>query len=344
MKRIIIMVSTMLLIILAAGCGTIAASPVIKTITVKNSTEENEYSIIYDNGKKETVDEFIPDDALFLYVDNEDFSSNIRNGRVHVGLEATKLTDSDGNIYDADEMLQTIMQCIADSAEHEIFDVTIIIYEGGYYVFEKHNVNIQTPCVLYEYDTATMVLNELCRWNDVDLKGISICKSDSEGSTEIIGGSDGPTSIYLAPQMELEGEKEQGIDDSEYTAVIDRVLNEYNFEPVDWNNTIEWSEDADVLIKMAEENKGRYKAYGIISKEAGSYGIVLIDTVDWTEINTNYVFEKWYYTASPDGEPELRWDKSRLYFAYPVPSIIGYRMKTVMIDCGYDTGHMEFVE
>ena len=215
MKRIIIMVSTMLLIILAAGCGTIAASPVIKTITVKNSTEENEYSIIYDNGKKETVDEFIPDDALFLYVDNEDFSSNIRNGRVHVGLEATKLTDSDGNIYDANEMLQTIMQCIADSAEHEIFDVTIIIYEGGYYVFEKHNVNIQTPCVLYEYDTATMVLNELCRWNDVDLKGISICKSDSEGSTEIIGGSDGPTSIYLAPQMELEGEKEQGIDDSE---------------------------------------------------------------------------------------------------------------------------------
>ena len=168
--------------------------------------------------------------------------------------------------------------------------------------------------------------------------------SEYQESTTIIGGADGPTSIYLASKTDSDGKKKQDINDSEYTVVIDRVLNEYNFEPVDWNNTIEWSEDADVLIKMAEENKGRYKAYGIISKEAGPYGIVLIDTVDWTELNTNYVYEKWFYTGSSDGEPELTWDKSRLYFTYPVPTIIGYRMNTVMIDCGYDTGHMEFVE
>ena len=173
------------------------------------------------------------------------------------------------------------------------------------------------------------------------------CTSEYPDSTTIIGGADGPTSIFLAPKISSKEEKAHDnseIDDSEYTSVIDRVLNEYNFEPVGWDNTIEWSEDADVLINMAEENKGRYKAYGIISKEAGAYGIVLIDTVDWTEINTNYVYEKWFYTGNSDGKPELWWDKSRLYFTYPVPSGDGYVMKTVKIDCGYDTGHMEIVE
>lgn len=333
-----------ILTVLLTDCGTTTSNTVVRAITSKPGTDEKEYSIVYDNGKIEATSEFTPDETIVLYADNDDFSANVENGKVNVRLDGTKLTDDTGDPYDTDDVIRSLMKSIADNAEHDIFDVSIIIDDDRYFVFEKHNVNIQTPCVLYEYDTATKVLDELCRWDDVDLKGIAIYGSDSDGSTTIIGGSDGPTSIYLASQTESDDKKEQYINDSEYTAVIDRVLNEYNFEPVAWDNTIEWSEDADILIKMAEENKGRYKAYGIISKEAGPYGIVLIDTVDWTELNTNYVYEKWFYTGSSDGEPELKWDKSRLYFTYPVPSIIGYRMKTVMIDCGYDTGHMEFVE
>ena len=332
------------LTVILGGCGTTTSNPIVKAITSKPGTDEKEYSIVYNNGKIEAASEFAPDEAIVLYADSDDFVANTENGKVIVRLENTKLTDDAGNPYDADDMMRTIMQSIADSVDHDIFDVCIIIDSGRYFVFEKHNVNIQTPCVLYEYDTTAKVLNELCHWEDADLIGISVYGSDSDGSTTIIGGADGPTSIYLASKTDSDDKKVQYINDSEYTAVIDRVLNEYNFEPVAWDNTIEWSEDADILIKMAEENKGRYKAYGIISKEAGPYGIVLIDTVDLTEINTNYVYEKWFYTGSSDGEPELKWDKSRLYFTYPVPSIIGYRMKTVMIDCGYDTGHMEFVE
>ncbi|MBR4573718.1 MAG: hypothetical protein IKO16_02300 [Lachnospiraceae bacterium] len=332
------------LTVILGGCGTTTSNPVVRAITSKPGTDEKEYSIVYDNGKIEATSEFAPDEAIVLYADSDDFVANTENGKVNVRLDDTKLTDDTGNPYDTDDVIQSLMQDIADNAEHDIFDVSIIIDGDRYFVFEKHNVNIQTPCVLYEYDTATKVLDELCRWDDVDLKGIAIYGSDSDGSTVIIGGADGPTSIYLASKTDSDGERKQDINDSDYTAVIDRVLNEYNFEPVEWNNTIEWSEDADALIKMAEENKGRYKAYGIISKEAGPYGIVLIDTIDWTEINTNYVYEKWFYTGSSAGEPELKWDKSRLYFTYPVPSIIGYKMKTVMIDCGYDTGHMEFVE
>lgn len=342
MRRSVIITVSLMIMCLLAGCNTADIKPVVKTITSKLGTDKKEYSIVYDNGKIEVTSEFTPDETIILYADDDDFSANVENGKVNVRLDDTKLTDDSGDPYDTDDVIRSLMQDIADNAEHDIFDVSIIIDDDRYFVFEKHNVNIQTPCVLYEYDTTAKVLNELCRWEDVDLIGISVYGSDSDGSTTIIGGSDGPTSIYLASKTESNDEKD--IDDSEYTAVIDRVLNEYSFEPVAWDNTIEWSEDADILIKMAEENKGRYKAYGIISKEAGPYGIVLIDTVDLTELNTNYVYEKWFYTGSSDGEPELKWDKSRLYFTYPVPSIIGYKMKTVMIDCGYDTGHMEFVE
>ncbi|MBQ6320491.1 MAG: hypothetical protein IJI23_12005 [Lachnospiraceae bacterium] len=344
MKKMRIVLFLAVLTVILGGCGTTTSNPVVRAITSKPGTDKKEYSIVYDNSQIEATSEFTPDETIILYADNDDFSANVENGKVNVRLDDTKLTDDTGDPYDTDDVIRSLMQDIADNAEHDIFDVSIIIDDDRYFVFEKHNVNIQTPCVLYEYDTTAKVLNELCRWEDVDLIGISVYGSDSDVSTTIIGGADGPTSIYLASKTASDDKKEQDINDSEYTAVIDRVLNEYNFEPVDWNNTIEWSEDADVLIKMAEENKGRYKAYGIISKEAGPYGIVLIDTVDWTELNTNYVYEKWFYTGSSDGEPELKWDKSRLYFTYPVPSIIGYRMKTVMIDCGYDTGHMEFVE
>ena len=342
MKKMRIVLFLAVLTVILGGCGTTTSNPVVRAITSKPGTDKKEYSIVYDNGKIEVTSEFTPDETIILYADDDDFSANVENGKVNVRLDDTKLTDDSGDPYDTDDVIRSLMQDIADNAEHDIFDVSIIIDDDRYFVFEKHNVNIQTPCVLYEYDTTAKVLNELCRWEDVDLIGISVYGSDSDGSTTIIGGSDGPTSIYLASKTESNDEKD--IDDSEYTAVIDRVLNEYSFEPVAWDNTIEWSEDADILIKMAEENKGRYKAYGIISKEAGPYGIVLIDTVDLTELNTNYVYEKWFYTGSSDGEPELKWDKSRLYFTYPVPSIIGYKMKTVMIDCGYDTGHMEFVE
>lgn len=342
MKKMRIVLILAVLTVILGGCGTTTSNPVVRAITSKPGTDEKEYSIVYDNGKIEATSEFAPDEAIVLYADSDDFVANTENGKVNVRLDDTKLTDDTGNPYDTDDVIQSLMQDIADNAEHDIFDVSIIIDGDRFFVFEKHNVNIHTPCVLYEYDITAKGLNELCRWEDVDLIGISVYGSDSDVSTTIIGGADGPTSIYLASKTESNDEKD--IDDSEYTAVIDRVLNEYNFEPVAWDNTIERSEDADILIKMAEENKGRYKAYGIISKEAGPYGIVLIDTVDLTELNTNYVYEKWFYTGSSDGEPELKWDKSRLYFTYPVPSIIGYRMKTVMIDCGYDTGHMEFVE
>lgn len=147
--------------------------------------------------------------------------------------------------------------------------------------------------------------------------------------------------IYEASSVDIDYKL---IDDTSNSIVMDRVLNEYDFTPMDWSNTIEWEKDADILVKMAEDSTGRYQAWGIISKESGAYGIVLNDTIDGTDRNTNYVHVKWFYTGNSELEPSFSWENDELYFTYPAPikEADGYLTQKVKIDCGYDTGHMEF--
>ena len=66
------------------------------------------------------------------------------------------------------------MQSVADNAEHDIFDVMILIDGGKYFVFEKHNVNLQTPCVLYKYNGDARILEKLYQWDDAELIGIAL--------------------------------------------------------------------------------------------------------------------------------------------------------------------------
>ncbi len=177
--------------LLLAGCGR-AERPVVKTITVNSSNEEKEYSIIYDNGKIGRTEEFSPDNAIFLYAEEGDFAATTKGGKITVTLADTKLTDSEGTESDPDDAMLSLMQRVADNAEHDIFDVIFIIDGSRYFVFEKHNVNLQIPCVLYEYDTESDSLKELCRWEDVELEGIAV------EDTMILGGADEPTSVFLA--------------------------------------------------------------------------------------------------------------------------------------------------
>ena len=173
---------------------------------------------------------------------------------------------------------------------------------------------------------------------------IAGCGAKNE-NTEIIGGADGPTSIFIAGNtVDSDIEVDSDIDDTALTAIMDRVLVDYDYEPVAWSNTIEFKEDADILVKMAEDSTGRYKAYGIVSKEEGAFGIILDDTIDGTDSNLNYIYEKWYYTMTPNDEPYFSWNNDELYLTDPIPADndTGYVVKTVKIDCGYDTGHMEF--
>ena len=77
------------------------------------------------------------------------------------------------------EIIKNLMQCVADTAEHDFFSVTIIIDDGKYFVFEELNVNWQSPCLLYQYDTDAGALQELSRWEDVKLQGISLAAERS---------------------------------------------------------------------------------------------------------------------------------------------------------------------
>ncbi len=58
--------------------------------------------------------------------------------------------------------------------------------------------------------------------------------------------------------------------------------------------------------------------------------------------NMNYIYEEWFYTGNVDTKPQFTWEDDTLHLTYPIASGQSIDMKTVSIDCGYDTGHMEF--
>ncbi len=131
-----------------------------------------------------------------------------------------------------------------------------------------------------------------------------------------------------------------------YSSVIDRIVEEYaneKMEPLDWSNTVELKEDADALIKMAEDSTGRYKAYGVISKEEGTYGIILNDNLYSDDNNMNHAYVHWYYSAVPTIKPEFEWKNETLYLTYQEPDGDSYKDVTAEIYCGFDTGHMELM-
>ncbi len=169
------------------------------------------------------------------------------------------------------------------------------------------------------------------------------CGAKKDSNTEIIGGADAPTSIFLPSTTDEEKtDYADPMDESTYYQVMDRILGQYNFEALDWGSEVNLEEGADALISWAEDSTGRYKAFGVISEEAGCYGIILDDTIDGTDDNANYVYEEWAYTGNAEEKPKFEWQDDQLYLYYPVSEDGEVSMKTVKIDHGYDTGHMGF--
>lgn len=112
-----------------------------------------------------------------------------------------------------------------------------------------------------------------------------------------------------------------------------------------WVNTAEFKEDANVLIKMAEDPTGQYAAYGFLCGEYGSYGILLNDKLNG-EDNWNYFYTPWAYTGSSDVEPamEKAADGYSGTFTFPAPTNdpvkSSIQIKTWKLQ-SYDTGTIE---
>lgn len=174
MKRIITLLTCILLVVMLTACG--QASPVLKVIVQpeRSDAEDYEYLVVYDNEKTAATDLFVPDDVASYTAESRTFVSDVVNNRVVNTLESTILIDENGNKTDADEIMTAIMQTAADSIDHDIMEFTILVDGDRYFAFVKLNVNWSDPCILYEYDTATGDFVELYCWNGVDLVGISI--------------------------------------------------------------------------------------------------------------------------------------------------------------------------
>ncbi|RKM60350.1 hypothetical protein D6855_06390 [Butyrivibrio sp. CB08] len=132
------------------------------------------------------------------------------------------------------------------------------------------------------------------------------------------------------------------VDEAIYYQTMDKILGQYNFNGLEWGSKVNLTEGTDALIFWDEDETGRYKAYGVISMDAGCYGIILDDTIDGTDDNANYVYEEWAYTGKAEDKPKFKWDGNQLYLTYPVSEDGEVTKKTVEIGHGFDTGHMEF--
>ena len=129
---------------------------------------------------------------------------------------------------------------------------------------------------------------------------------------------------------------------------IDHIFADQLDAPMPWNNTADWNTDADVLVRMAVDETGRYKAYGVYCGEYGTIGIIFNDTIDGTETNENTFYYPWVYTGAQQDEPKLAWVDGNLLFTYPVEihekdGEIYATQQLAYVDCGYDTGHVEMV-
>lgn len=131
----------------------------------------------------------------------------------------------------------------------------------------------------------------------------------------------------MAEQMQQDAEKAAAAAESARQEIeeqvqdrMDSILAELDGDlskAYPWVNTAEFKEDANVLIKMAEDPTGQYAAYGFLCGEYGSYGILLNDKLNG-EDNWNYFYTPWAYTGTSDSEPTM--EKQPTDIAEPLPS------------------------
>lgn len=174
MKRIFAYLSCTMMVLMLVACE--RSSPILKVIIQNEGSDaaDHEYLIVYDHGKSAATDAFVPDDTVSYTAEFGAFVSNIVGNKIINTLGSTLLIDDYGRKIDADEIMTAIMQTGAASIDHSICQFTIITDGDRYFTFVKLNVNWQSPCILYEYNVADGSLTELCRWDGVDLMGISI--------------------------------------------------------------------------------------------------------------------------------------------------------------------------
>lgn len=164
-------------------------------------------------------------------------------------------------------------------------------------------------------------------------------------SVEDIENTENLQGTELEHTEELESESmEPGMNSEDVRRELERIVSSVGLENAyPWNNTVELSSDTDALIKMASDESGRFEIYGIMSAKYGTYGLLLNDWIDG-EQNWNFAYVPWVYTGAPSEQPILEPDGNGKYmFAYIYKYDDVPLWQEYILDCGYDTGHMELI-
>ena len=194
----------------------------------------------------------------------------------------------------------------------------------------KIGVNMQNPTA-EDIDVYVMV-------RGVEVRIASKTKGDNDSN-----GESAEEQNSVTPQN-LEGPQEPDANEDAVYEELNRVVSTIGLENAyPWNNTVEFKPNADVLIKMASDGSGRFEIYGILSEKYGSYGLLLNDWIGG-EQNWNFALVPWYYSGNPSEQPILESDgKGRYIFAYVYDYDDVPLWHECVLDCGYDTGHMQLI-
>ncbi len=157
-------------------------------------------------------------------------------------------------------------------------------------------------------------------------------------------GADGSVNEYFEKENVYDVQESE-TDMADLQRELERVVGNVGLENAyPWNNTVNFKSDADALIKMASDDSGRFEIYGIMSAKYGTYGLLLNDWIGG-EQNWNLELVPWHYSGAPSSPPVLELDRNGKYiFAYVYQYEDGVpQWRECILDCGYDTGHMELI-
>lgn len=177
LRKLMILSVTVVILFAFSGCGS-SPTPVVSVVTAESNSENGasaySYYQVFDNGKAEKTEAFTPDNIERLDALHDNFSSSIAGNSVVNTLQGALITDQDGNEVPVDSTLTDILTVAADEIKHDIIQFDILKDGESYFTVVKLNVNLQSPCELYQYDQNTRHLNRLYRWDSVDIVGIAL--------------------------------------------------------------------------------------------------------------------------------------------------------------------------
>lgn len=276
-----------------------------------------------------------------LAVENGTVIWSIEAGLPHVGWNTIMLYSEDGKDYLV-EYQPTMYQGVG-------------AYRCRMYSLEKNEEKVKKEwTVNYELPVeATAEMEQFAREVNGLLQNCTVLLSTEQGilTNQYRKATELPQ-IY--PVM---------FDPDEIQAAIDKASDDVVYEEADvfeelvrvvgtvglenafpWNNTVELKENADALIKMASDETGRYEIYGVMSAKYGTYGLLLNDWIGGRE-NWNFAYVPWVYSGGSSEQPILEPDgKGKYIFAYVDQYEDGVPWwNECVLDCGYDTGHMELL-